>query len=189
LGTPQEISDASGRICWSASYDVYGRIERLWSAEVENMLRFPGQYADCETSLHYNRYRYYDPDTGRYLTQDPLWLYGGLNLYRYAPNPLTWVDPLGLQCTIGNGIEIRKGNLRIRIFYQAPGGRFDILAIRRAGNNIFRAEIHPITAKLPQWLRLPHVHLDWLGPRWAHTHLPWEIRPQGLNDFLRRLGL
>ena len=46
--------------------------------------------------MHYNRFRYYDPDAGRFISQDPIGLAGGINLYQYAPNPLVWVDPLGL---------------------------------------------------------------------------------------------
>ena len=59
-------------------------------------LRFQGQYCDAETGLHYNRFRYYDPQIGRFTTQDPISLAGGINLYQYAPNPVQWVDPLGL---------------------------------------------------------------------------------------------
>ena len=64
-------------------------------------LRFQGQYADEETGLHYNRFRYYDPRVGRFTTQDPISLAGGINLYQYAPNPVGWVDPYGLQYKSG----------------------------------------------------------------------------------------
>ncbi|WP_241089357.1 RHS repeat-associated core domain-containing protein, partial [Pseudomonas viridiflava] len=53
---------------------------------------------DAETGLHYNRHRYYNPGTGRFLTPDPIKLAGGLNNYQYVPNPTGWVDPLGLSC-------------------------------------------------------------------------------------------
>lgn len=59
-------------------------------------LRYAGQYADSETGLHYNLFRYYDPQVRRFTTQDPIGLLGGINLYQYAPNPLSWIDPLGL---------------------------------------------------------------------------------------------
>ncbi|MGF0242267.1 RHS repeat-associated core domain-containing protein, partial [Rhodococcus sp. IEGM1300] len=98
-GTPQELTDYSGEIVWSAQYNAYGKITRLKHGGDEQLaqpLRFQGQYFDEETGLHYNRHRYYAPDTGRYLTPDPIKLAGGLNQYQYTPNPTGWVDPLGL---------------------------------------------------------------------------------------------
>ncbi|GKT19634.1 hypothetical protein AVHY2522_23190 [Acidovorax sp. SUPP2522] len=64
---------------------------------MEQPLRFQGQYFDGETGLHYNRFRYYDPVTGRFIHQDPIDLEGGLNSFLYANNPLEWIDPVGLQ--------------------------------------------------------------------------------------------
>ena len=65
-------------------------------ADIRNPLRFQGQYFDVETGLHYNRYRYYDPQVGRFIGKDPIGFAGGLNVYAYAPNPVTWIDPIGL---------------------------------------------------------------------------------------------
>ncbi|WP_241089612.1 RHS repeat domain-containing protein, partial [Pseudomonas viridiflava] len=97
LGTPQELTDYSGEIMWSAKYRAYGNLATLDIAEIDNPLRFQGQYFDAETGLHYNRHRYYNPGTGRFLTPDPIKLAGGLNNYQYVPNPTGWVDPLGLE--------------------------------------------------------------------------------------------
>ncbi|WP_448089709.1 RHS repeat-associated core domain-containing protein [Pseudomonas azerbaijanoccidentalis] len=107
LGTPQELTDYSGEIVWSARYTGYGKLSQLshgGGEQLEQPLRFQGQYFDAESGLHYNRHRYYHPDTGRYLTPDPVKLAGGLNAYRYTPNPTGWVDPLGLSgnCPGGN---------------------------------------------------------------------------------------
>ena len=60
---------------------------------VHQPLRFAGQYADAETGLHYNRYRFYDPDTGHYLTPDPIGIDSGLNLYAYVTDPVNAFDP------------------------------------------------------------------------------------------------
>ncbi|WP_240042383.1 RHS repeat-associated core domain-containing protein, partial [Photorhabdus khanii] len=62
-------------------------------------LRYAGQYFDNETGLHFNTYRYYAPEIGRFITPDPIGLAGGLNLYQYAPNPMSWIDPWGLNKT------------------------------------------------------------------------------------------
>ncbi len=101
LGTPQELTDYSGEIMWSAKYRAYGNLAALDISEIDNPLRFQGQYFDVETGLHYNRHRYYNPSTGRFLTPDPIKLAGGLNSYQYVPNPTGWVDPLGLNTCPG----------------------------------------------------------------------------------------
>ncbi|MCF5349610.1 rhs family protein [Pseudomonas simiae] len=106
LGTPQELTAPDGEIVWSAHYRAYGEITRLDIGKIDNPLSFQGQYVDEESGLHYNRHRYYNPDIGRYLTPDPVKLAGGINAYQYVPNPIGWVDPLGLNaCPDKNGCE------------------------------------------------------------------------------------
>ena len=65
-------------------------------AEADPGLLYAGQWQDAESGLCYNRFRYYEPETGMYLVSDPLGLLGGEQTYRYVPNPCGWVDPLGL---------------------------------------------------------------------------------------------
>jgi len=96
LGTPQKIVDSIGALVWEAAYLPFGQAQVL-VATITNNLRFPGQYFDEETGLHYNWHRYYDPVTGRYLTPDPIGLAGGINLYSYVSNnPINFIDPFGL---------------------------------------------------------------------------------------------
>ncbi|WP_284365353.1 RHS repeat-associated core domain-containing protein, partial [Pseudomonas putida] len=95
IGTPLELTDSDGQIVWQATYRSWGALEQLVIDEVEQNLRFQGQYLDEESSLHYNTFRYYDSTGGRYISQDPIGIDGGFNLYFYAPNPFAWVDPLG----------------------------------------------------------------------------------------------
>nr|WP_306815205.1 RHS repeat-associated core domain-containing protein [Limnobacter parvus] len=96
IGTPREITNARAEVVWSSTFKTYGALALAHVNEVENPLRFQGQYYDSETGLHYNRHRYYDPNCGQFTTQDPIGLLGGMNAYQYAPNPMTWVDPWGL---------------------------------------------------------------------------------------------
>ncbi|WP_335953231.1 RHS repeat-associated core domain-containing protein [Acinetobacter higginsii] len=114
LGTPQEMSDTQGQMVWKAEYKAWGeRVSAKLASNffenseiVTNNIRFQGQYFDEETGLHYNRYRYYSPYVGRFISKDPIGLLGGNNNYAYAPNPVEWVDPLGLTR------RGRHGNLR-----------------------------------------------------------------------------
>ncbi len=106
IGTPLEMTDADGEIVWQATYKAWGSIETLAVNEVEQNLRFQGQYFDGETGLHYNTFRYYDPEVGRFITQDPISILGGANLYQYAVNPLSWLDPLGWAGNPANATHI-----------------------------------------------------------------------------------
>ena len=96
LGTPQILTDDTGTVSWKAVYGPFGEAE-IAIATVENSLRFPGQYYDQETGLHYNWNRYYEPKTGRYLIPDPIGLEGGINLFVYVVNnPTSLIDQNGL---------------------------------------------------------------------------------------------
>jgi RHS repeat-associated protein len=101
LGTPQVMTDETGTMVWRATYDLFGLATTSVNT-VELNVRFPGQYYDQETGLHYNYFRYYDPSTGRYITSDPIGLLGGINPYIYAnANPLRWFDAYGLEAATG----------------------------------------------------------------------------------------
>ncbi len=96
LGTPQVLIDDSQAIVWKAVYTPFGKAVPSIQT-VENPFRFPGQYYDQETGLHYNYFRYYNPQTGRYVTPDPIGLEGGINLFVYVSNdPISLDDPEGL---------------------------------------------------------------------------------------------
>jgi len=120
LGTPQVLTDDSQVIAWKAVYTPFG--EAVASIQtVENPFRFPGQYYDQETGLHYNYFRYYNPQTGRYITPDPIGLFGGVNLYTFvANNPLYYVDPYGLDL-IGSQVRNADGTT-VFYFYDTDTG-------------------------------------------------------------------
>ncbi len=98
IGIPRELTDENGKLCWYGDYTGWGKLKNEY-ALVENIhqpFRLQNQYADEETGLHYNFFRYYEPNIGRFTQLDPIGLAGGENLYRFAPNVNGWVDPLGL---------------------------------------------------------------------------------------------
>ncbi|HFP7194857.1 TPA: RHS repeat-associated core domain-containing protein, partial [Salmonella enterica subsp. enterica serovar Enteritidis] len=96
-GLPVALINSEGAREWSAEYDVWGNRQKEENPQqLEQLLRLPGQQYDEETGLYYNRYRYYNPEQGRYITQDPIGLRGGWNLYAYPLNPVSGTDPLGL---------------------------------------------------------------------------------------------
>ncbi|MDF5835378.1 RHS repeat-associated core domain-containing protein [Pseudomonas syringae] len=148
IGTPLEMTDAEGQIVWQAKYRAWGAVEKLVVNEVEQNLRFQGQYFDVETGLHYNTFRYYDPEIGRFITQDPIGLWGGFNLYQYAPNPVGWLDPLGW--ITYNTMQALSGFQKHHIIPQQLANH---VAIKEAGMNIHKvsniiylpkyAESHP----------------------------------------------
>lgn len=105
LGVPTALMTEAGKIAWQAQLDVYGVVREetpvggAAAGETErtgNPWRYPGQYEDAETGLYYNRFRYYDPEIGRYVSEDPIGLAGGEALFAYVEQPNDWVDPLGL---------------------------------------------------------------------------------------------
>ncbi|MCB1592522.1 MAG: RHS repeat-associated core domain-containing protein [Alphaproteobacteria bacterium] len=93
---PHYGNSAAGSTVWTWDSGAFGKEAASGSVTVN--LRFPGQYFDSETGLHYNWNRYYDPDTGRYIASDPYGLDGGLNTYAYVGlSPLMFTDPKGLE--------------------------------------------------------------------------------------------
>ncbi|WP_374422117.1 RHS repeat domain-containing protein [Chromobacterium sp.] len=101
LGTPQALTDEQGALALEMDYQAWGQAREIIAdaaskAGIRNPCRFQGQYQDEESGLHYNRHRYYDPEIGRFISRDPIGLMGGLNIHNYTPNPVSWVDPLGL---------------------------------------------------------------------------------------------
>ncbi|WP_347881648.1 RHS repeat-associated core domain-containing protein [Pseudomonas sp. GD03867] len=116
-GLPRRLTSEEGQVVWEAGYRVWG--ECTWERRhpihnEEQNLRFQGQYLDRETGLHYNTFRFYDPDTGRFTQPDPIGLWGGLNLYAYAPNPITWIDPLGWDTVLYRSMSMDEYNGLVR---------------------------------------------------------------------------
>ncbi|MFF5767786.1 RHS repeat-associated core domain-containing protein [Streptomyces tanashiensis] len=96
VGSPTELVSADGSLAWRARSTAWGATQWNTNSTAYTPLRFPGQYFDPETGLHYNFNRYYDPEVGRYLSPDPLGIAPSINHYSYVVNPFVLSDPLGL---------------------------------------------------------------------------------------------
>ena len=98
IGLPREQTDQFGNLLWVGEYDAWGSLktENRVYPNAHQPFRLQNQYCDEETGLHYNLMRYYDPNSGRFVNQDPIGLLGGEHLYAFAPNAMGWVDVLGL---------------------------------------------------------------------------------------------
>ncbi|WP_085364563.1 RHS repeat-associated core domain-containing protein [Neisseria zoodegmatis] len=92
------MTDIHGNLLWYGSYSAWGSIasEKRIYENIHQPFRLQNQYFDAETGLHYNFFRYYEAETGRFTNQDPIGLVGGENLYFFAPNTQRWIDILGL---------------------------------------------------------------------------------------------
>ncbi|MEU2547047.1 putative T7SS-secreted protein [Streptomyces roseolus] len=139
IGTPTELVAESGELAWHTRTTLWGTTTWNKTATAYTPLRFPGQYFDPESGLHYNYFRYYDPESAHYLTQDPLGLAPAPNPATYVDNPHTWSDPLGLApCGKERGpFDFREPNPRF------PPDQAAVDAMRAAprGGNIDCSEI------------------------------------------------
>ena len=119
IGIPREMTDKDGNLLWFGNYTGWGRLkeETKVTDSAYQPFRLQNQYADRETGLHYNFFRYYEPDVGRFINQDPIRLWGGNNFYQFAPNVQGWVDIFGLynaqKCA---SIAARIENLKYEIY-------------------------------------------------------------------------
>lgn len=126
------LTDHTGLPSWRASYEAFGRAHISSDPDgsvvtpnpgIPFNIRFTGQYYDAESGLHYNRFRYYSPDIGRYLSVDPVGQLGGLNVYLYVGNrPIALADHLGLACTNTVDCALARGGQNAQALAEAGVG-------------------------------------------------------------------
>lgn len=164
LSTPRVITDSASIVVWSwIDADPFGMTRPIEFAvggggNFKFNMRFPGQYFDLETGLHYNYFRDYDPQTGRYIQSDPIGLEGGINTYAYVKgNPISNIDPDGLMCfyfdKFANQVRDNRANSVLTLgslFAAEAVGTMPKTAseMRALGP---RSEINPITNQLSRW--------------------------------------
>ncbi|MCK4587001.1 MAG: RHS domain-containing protein, partial [Gammaproteobacteria bacterium] len=130
LSAPRRATNEAGYLVWRWDGEAFGNTAANEDPDGDGVatiinLRFPGQYYDEESGLHYNYFRYYDPSTGRYITSDPIGLDGGLNTYNYVlNNPIKYTDPTGENPVAGAGIS---AGIDIFIQLTMNGGRFECI--------------------------------------------------------------
>lgn len=140
-GAATVLVDESGRVVWNAEYDLYGAT-RVSAPRGFCPWRFPGQYEDEEIQLCFNWYRYYDPEAGGYISQDPLRIAASLRLYGYVRDVLTQIDPFGLEeCRIFRGTDLY---LEVKIFQEtglvmSDAARLAFEAARMSGRSTGQA--------------------------------------------------
>ncbi|MDO1511016.1 RHS repeat domain-containing protein [Neisseria sp. MVDL19-042950] len=167
IGTPHEMTDIHGNLLWYGSYSAWGSLvsEKRIYENVHQPFRLQNQYFDAETGLHYNYFRYYEADTGRFMNQDPIGLVGGDNLYLFAFNGQIWVDPLGLKCT--RLVKEADGTTTLEIKNKFKPGSYESRQLQRfvrlwnqqiaaaGGSMTKRGTLTPVQQRLSDaWTRL-----------------------------------
>lgn len=112
LGTPTHAYNNTGEKVWERELDIYGAVKKETGIKGLIPQLYQGQYVDEDTGLAYNRFRYYDSESGRFLSQDPLTLSGGIRLYGYVFDLNIATDPFGLHTVIGslNGTPVKTNS-------------------------------------------------------------------------------
>ena len=150
LGTPMQAYDKKGNKVWEQELDIYGRQRKRPSAFIP--FKYQGQYEDAETGLYYNRFRYYDPNAGSYISQDPIGLKGGNpTLYACVKDSNNEIDVCGLNVFWSGGVDAQNA---ARIF------------AKQKGDTIL--EMTPHGQALEEWTK----NLDWeteAKPLWQKT--------------------
>ncbi|MFD6341838.1 DUF6531 domain-containing protein [Streptomyces sp. NPDC060131] len=161
VGTPTELVDHTGATAWHSRATQWGATAWNRDATAQTPLRFPGQYADPETGLHYNFFRHYDPEAGRYVSPDPLGLDPAPNPAGYVTNPATEADPLGLApCMQSLEDMAHKISQVLPNKRQREGQTVAIIATRHKGRDVLvvagtsKSKLTPAQRKLAEEMGL-----------------------------------
>ena len=185
-GAPEELTDPQGHVVWQARYQTWGNVALQPDSGPDphafalpqfkpeaQCLRLQGQYADSETGLHYNTFRYYDADVGRFISQDPIGLAGGINLYQYAPNPLSWIDPWGWCATV----HTRSRRQALSQAKEHAG----VPRLSKGGQNIEMNELNA-SSRGTNWSQMKQRGATSLGRSNKYGKNKWMEHPDGHPD-------
>ncbi|SUA35712.1 Cell wall-associated polypeptide CWBP200 [Neisseria zoodegmatis] len=191
IGTPHEMTDIHGNLLWYGSYSAWGSIasEKRIYENIHQPFRLQNQYFDAETGLHYNFFRYYEAETGRFTNQDPIGLVGGENLYFFAPNAQSWLDPWGLSCGPLLPRLFRRWRRGEAIDKPLPDGRmpsWDVVRSRYWKNRHLKAQgTGEFSSANMKRMKRGKAPLDSNGnPMELHHHVPQRLgRPDRHSPF------
>lgn len=177
-GLPEQLTDEQGGTIWQSDYLTWGNSRCEWHAATQTRqqnLRYQGQYLDRESGLHYNTFRFYDPDIGRFTQPDPIGLQGGLNLMVYAPNPMAWIDEQGLECWNTSRRKYWKAEAK-----GAPRGMYSKVNMIRMrlglAPRIRVREMHIATGKVrTRNVSLELNHRKWPQRSGKHVSVPYNL--------------
>ena len=174
IGTPAELTAPDGTVAGHQQHTLWGSTQ--WQGGAGTPLRFPGQYEDPETGLHYNQHRYYDPVAGAYLTPDPLGLAAAPNPHAYVLNPQVLTDPLGLapydasagpNGGLGNIVSVNAKDPAADLLAQRIGGQPSVKFANGPANEFdaisdqYVAQAKPATIEVAvQSGRIPYFQFD-----------------------------
>ena len=163
LGTPIELYNDTGQKTWQADYDIRGKVRKLGIGSLSDCpFRYQGQYEDAETGLYYNRFRYYDCETGCYIKQDMIGIASGeFNLYLYVSDTNYWVDVFGMTCGSPNA------NQRKMIDELRAGRDVRVRSIEEARALLeHMPELRPHVDKFPKWAHSSNIEGNRFGDLW-----------------------
>jgi RHS repeat-associated protein len=147
LGTPTHAYDSKGALVWERELDIYGAVRKETGESGFIPQLYQGQYEDEETGLCYNRFRYYDSESGYYISQDPIGLAGSIALYAYVHDTNGWVDVFGLAKT-GDGFTIDANTAQTDVI--ARGVHFNVKGpgIPRNGGHLTLSPLRDLKGNL-----------------------------------------
>ena len=164
VGTPTELVDEGGEVAWRTQSTLWGTTTWHADSTAYTPLRFPGQYYDPETGLHYNYFRHYNPEIARYASPDPIGLEAAPNPASYVVNPTEWLDPLGLAPT---GSECPQGKKRKRAEDLQPD------PAAQGDHTVFERDANGRVTRYQTWLEEPRNPSGWnKGPRFRGAGKP-----------------
>ncbi|WP_244140460.1 DUF6531 domain-containing protein [Burkholderia sp. BCC1047] len=168
VGLPKAVFDKTGKLVWKAAYSLWGKLlptrraaNDAHSSSIDTTLRFPGQWSDEETGLSYNLNRYYDPDSGQYLSPDPLGLKGGSRTQSYVHDPLAWCDPDGLQECEKKRMGVNESGHHVPAVRKSVGRPFEVARSDKTRPTLFPRGADP---EHDHW-RLHDAERETIGPR------------------------